>query len=202
MGSKIKILLVLLFLIGVSTLIFTLKRPRQYEAELVRGEGEDTEVLTVGVISDTHIPKRVQKLPQEIYGIFENASVIIHAGDMVDIRVLNDLEEISKVVAVHGNMDPPSIREKFPKINSIEIYDWKIGFTHDSIIRSGKMKEIAVKNNLNVLIFGHTHRPTIAKEDGRIYLNPGSPTNPILSNPSVAILKVSRNKITARIVEI
>ncbi|MFQ6050136.1 MAG: metallophosphoesterase [Candidatus Hydrothermarchaeota archaeon] len=202
MGRKIKILLILLFLLGMLSLIIFPKRSKQYEAELIRGGGENAEVITIGVISDTHIPKRAQKLPREIYEIFENTSMIIHAGDMVDTRVINELEKISRVIAVYGNMDPPQIREKFPKINSIEIYGWKIGVTHNSIIRSGEMKEIAMKNDFDVLIFGHTHRASIVKENGRIYLNPGSPTNPLLAKPSVAVLKVSRNKITARIVEI
>ena len=85
----------------------------------------------VGLISDTHIPTRAKCIPEKVFKIFENADFIIHAGDLVELAVVDELEQLAPVLAVHGNMDGPEVSGALPKLNSLKVSDWKIGVMHD-----------------------------------------------------------------------
>lgn len=161
----------------------------------------------VGVVSDTHIPARAKKIPDKLFEVFRDESMIIHAGDLIQLSVLQELERVAPVVAVYGNMDEADVRAKLPEINSVEVYDWKIGVMHDpgALWGTRRMKKVAEKNDFDVLVFGHTHRPSIKREEGIVFINPGSPTNPIppvLVKPSVALLRVEKEKIYPEIVKL
>jgi putative phosphoesterase len=164
-------------------------------------------VKTVGLISDTHIPVRARFIPKMVFKVFENVDFIVHAGDLVKLTVIDELEQLAPVLAVHGNMDGPEVSGALPKLNSLKILDWKIGVMHDpnTLLGRGKMREIAKKNGFNVLVYGHTHNSSIKWEGKTLYINPGSPTNPIpsfTSKPSVALLKVTKEAITPEIIQI
>ncbi len=159
---------------------------------------------TVGLISDTHVPVRAKAIPKKVFAIFENADFIVHAGDLVELAVIDELEQLAPVLAVHGNMDGPEVSGALPKLNSLKVIDWKIGVTHDpnTLFGVGKMREIARQNGFNVLVYGHTHSSSIKWEGKTLYINPGSPTNPasFISKPSVALLKVTKEAIMPQIV--
>ncbi|MGA2682891.1 MAG: YfcE family phosphodiesterase [Candidatus Bathyarchaeia archaeon] len=74
----------------------------------------------IGLISDTHVPKRAAKVPQKVFEIFQNVDFIIHAGDLVELSVIDELEQIAPVLAVHGNMDSPQASEALPTLNSLD----------------------------------------------------------------------------------
>ena len=160
---------------------------------------------TVGLISDTHVPKRAMCIPKRVFEIFENVDYIIHAGDLVELAVVDELETIAPVLAVHGNMDGLEAAKALPGFNSLKIFDWKIGVTHDQNNLFGLNKPIknAKENDFNVFVYGHTHVADI-KWDGKVlYINPGSPTDPlsVLVKPSVGLLKITKDNITPQIVE-
>jgi hypothetical protein len=162
---------------------------------------------TVGLISDTHVPARARSIPQGVFKAFESVDFIIHAGDLVELAVLDELEQLAPVLAVHGNMDGPSVSGALPKLNSLKLMNWKIGVTHDVGMFYGmnKMRDIAKKNLFNVLVFGHTHKSQIRWEGKTLYINPGSPTNPeppFLCRPSVGLLKVTKEVIVPEIIPI
>lgn len=162
---------------------------------------------TVGLIADTHVPARARCIPKMVFKIFENADFIVHAGDLVKLSVIDELEQLAPVLAVHGNMDGPEVSGALPKMNSLKIYGWKIGVMHDpnTLFGRGKMREIAKQNGFNVLVYGHTHNANIKWEGTTLYINPGSPTNPLpsfINKPSVALLKVTKEAITPEIVHI
>jgi len=164
-------------------------------------------VKTVGLIADTHIPVRAREVPKGVFEVFEKADFIIHAGDLVQFSVIDELEQLTPVLAVYGNMDGPEIRGKLPKLNSVKVFDWKIGVMHDpgALFGMGKMREIAKQNGFNVLVYGHTHNPNIKWEGETLFINPGSPTNPLppfITKPSVALLRVTKEKITPEIIHI
>jgi putative phosphoesterase len=162
---------------------------------------------TVGLISDTHVPARAKEIPKEVFRVFENVDYIIHAGDLVRLSVIDELEELAPVLAVYGNMDGPEIRGKLQKLNSFKIFNWKIGVTHNpgALFGMAKMREIAKTKEFKVLVYGHTHNPNIRWEGKTLFINPGSPTNPIppfITKPSVALLRVTDENIIPEIIQI
>jgi len=161
---------------------------------------------TVGLISDTHVPKRALCIPKKVFEVFANVDFVIHAGDLVELTVIDELEQAAPVLAVHGNMDSFEVSNALPKINSLKVFDWKIGVIHDadSFNEQAKMQGIVKENGFNVLIYGHTHVSKIKWEGKTLYINPGSPTDPasILNKPSVALLKITKEVITPQIINI
>ena len=162
---------------------------------------------TVGLIADTHIPVRAREIPRKVFEVFAKVEFIIHAGDLVDLSVIDDLEQLAPVLAVYGNMDGPKIRGKLSKMNSVKVFNWKIGVMHNprALFGMGKMREIARQNGFNVFVYGHTHNPRIKWEGETLFVNPGSPTNPLppfITKPSIALLRVAKEKITPEIIHI
>jgi putative phosphoesterase len=161
-------------------------------------------VKTVGLISDTHVPKRARVLPKKVFEIFEKVDYIIHAGDMVELAIVDELEQIAPVLAVHGNMDGIEVTGAFPRMNSLKVLDWKIGVMHDPDVAFGlnKMRELANQNGFSVFVYGHTHVADIKWEEKILYINPGSPTVPasIMSKPTVALLKITKENVVPEIV--
>ena len=70
---------------------------------------------TIGLISDTHVPKRARCIPKKVFEIFETVDYIIHAGDLVELAVVDELEQLAPVLAVHGNMDGLEVSGALPK---------------------------------------------------------------------------------------
>lgn len=175
---------------------------------MIMHEKENVKISkTVGLISDTHIPSRAKEIPKMVFKIFENVDFIIHAGDLVRLKVIDKLEQIAPVLAVYGNMDGPEVRGALPKLNSMKIYDWRIGVMHDPNTMFGmeKMREVAKQGSFNAFVYGHTHNANIKWEGKNLFINPGSPTNPIpsfINKPSVALLKITKNSITPEIVQL
>ena len=161
---------------------------------------------TVGLISDTHVPIRAKCIPKGVFEVFEKVDYIVHAGDLVELSVIDELEQLAPVLAVHGNMDGPEVSGALPKLNSLKVLDWKIGVMHDpnTMFGMGKMREIAKQNGFNVFIFGHTHNSSIKWEASTLYINPGSPTNPasFIVKPSVGLLRITRDGVVPEIVHI
>ena len=161
---------------------------------------------TVGLISDTHVPKRVHDLPKKVFEIFEKVDYIVHAGDLVELAVVDELEQIAPVLAVQGNMDGVEVTDAFPRMNSLKVLDWKIGVMHDPDVAFGfdKMRELVNQNGFNVFVYGHTHVANVTWEGNTLYINPGSPTVPasIVSKPSVAILKITKEKVVPELINL
>ena len=161
---------------------------------------------TVGIISDTHVPKRARCIPKKVFEIFANVDYIIHAGDLVELAVVDELEQIAPVLAVRGNSDGLEVAGALPRLNSLKVFDWKIGVTHDPNILYGlnKMNETAEANGFDVFVYGHTHVANIKWEGKILYINPGSPTDPpsFTVNPSVGLLKITKETITPQIINL
>lgn len=161
----------------------------------------------VGLLSDTHIPTRAKVIPEKALDAFKDSSLIVHAGDLIQLSVINDLERLAPVVAVYGNMDRHDVKERLPNMDSVRVYDWKIGVIHDAGALWGtrKMKRIAKQNGFDALVFGHTHRPASKRENSVLFINPGSPTNPLppfLVKPTIALLRITKKKIEPEIIQI
>ena len=160
--------------------------------------------MLIGVISDTHIPERASKIPEVIFEIFKGVDMILHAGDLVSPDVLEELEQIAPTKCSQGNMDR-AYGVKLPKNIFLEIEGVKIGLNHGEVYPRGdtqQLKYIAMEMGVEVLISGHTHWSFIKEVGDVLLLNPGSPTVPRLSDPSIMLLEINNKKIDAQIVKI
>lgn len=158
--------------------------------------------MLIGIISDTHIPVRTQSLPAKVFDVFEDVDMILHCGDVEVMSVIEELEKIAPVTAVHGNCDP------YIGLNThevIEVENVKIGLTHGVVYPKGDTQQLyylAKELGVDILVSGHTHRPLIQQENDVLLLNPGSATQPRLSEPSVMLLEVEGNTVNAEVVKI
>lgn len=75
----------------------------------------------VGLISHSHIPTRASVIPEKVFEIFTGSCLILHVGDLIRLSVLKDLERLTPVVAVCGNMDGPDVRETRPKMDAVKV---------------------------------------------------------------------------------
>ncbi|HHU30169.1 MAG: metallophosphoesterase [Bacillota bacterium] len=138
--------------------------------------------MRIGVLSDTHIPTRARCLPPEIFTVFKNVELILHAGDLVDPLVLSELETLAPVQAVAGNMDPPGLQKLLGRKKILELAGFRIGLVHGDLgYNRTKTPERALQtfagDNVDAVVFGHTHQPCLQKKDNILLFNPGSPTD-------------------------
>ena len=158
----------------------------------------------IGVISDTHIPGRAKRLPSKVLGLFEDADLILHAGDFVDATVLRELEAIAPVEGVLGNCDVPELAAVLPERTSITAGGLRIGMIHDSGRSDGRRERMArAFPGHRVVVFGHSHRPVIDDDGSVMLLNPGSACDPRWAKvPTVAILHVEDGQPKATLVQL
>lgn len=146
----------------------------------------------IGVISDTHIPKRAAAIPPALLQAFSGVDLIIHAGDLVEEQVIRQLEQIAPVRAVAGNIDKAPVSELLPKQQLIEISGHTLGVVHGDGTSGTTIKRARKafsEQKVDCIIFGHSHKPVIEYVDGVLMVNPGSPTDPRREPlPSFAIL--------------
>lgn len=163
-------------------------------------------VMKIGVISDTHISDKSRVIPKEILEAFKHVDMVIHAGDLVDMSVLDKLKSICKnVKAVRGNMDPPDVKNKLPEKDIIAVGRHKIGVMH-GYGHPGSLVDIlkeAFKNDaVDIIVFGHSHMPTNERMGTVLFFNPGSPTDKIFSPyNSYGILEIN-DEIKGSIIKI
>jgi hypothetical protein len=160
--------------------------------------------MLIGVISDTHIPERSEEIPDIVFKLFKDVDLILHAGDLVSLNVRKQLEKLAPTRCVEGNMDR-YYGLKLPKNEVITIEGHKIGLNHGEVYPRGdtqQLKYIALELEVDILITGHTHWAFIKEFDEIILLNPGSPTVPRMSEPSIMLLNIDENSIDANIIKI
>ena len=162
----------------------------------------------VGLISDTHIPVVAKALPEKVIHIFKNnkVSLIIHAGDLVSLTVIDELNTIAPVLAVHGNMDSLGVTSQLPELNETELLGHKIGVIHGSGGPQGfleKVENMIKEKDYEIVICGHLHNAFIEDKFGRLFINPGSPTDKRWAEKnSIGILEITSQDVSPEIIEI
>lgn len=131
----------------------------------------------VGVISDTHIP-HFRQLPEAIWQHFDGVELIIHAGDLSVLSVLNELETIAPVVAVQGNVERDEVVEALPIKREILVGGCRIGIVH--ILGDSHNREKVARQEFpdaRVVVYGHSHISYNREHRGQLLFNPGSATD-------------------------
>ncbi len=148
----------------------------------------------VGVISDTHGLVRSQALEA-----LAGSELVIHAGDIGKPEILDPLRKIAPVVAVRGNVDHGDWANTLPMSETVRIDQVKIHVVH-------KLDDLAIDPapaGIAVVICGHSHRPSVRRENGVLYFNPGS-AGPRRFHllPSVGVLLVDGARVEAQVIEL
>ena len=159
--------------------------------------------MKIGVLSDTHMPAIVRALPPVIYDIFKGVDLIMHAGDITELSVLDELRTIAPVEAVAGNMDASEVHSGLPQKKILALGRFNVGLIHGKY-RIDIQKEMIRKefDNVDLIVYGHSHTPFWGKVDGVYFLNPGSPTDKRHAPyNSVALLEIGE-ELKAEIIRI
>lgn len=149
-------------------------------------------VKRVGLISDTH-----GKLRAQVFSIFDGVDVIIHAGDIGDPAILDELATIAPVFAVHGNTDDSEIRDIAPESVATELGGRLIVAVHGHRFGSPTPRNLRdAFPACDVIVYGHTHKPLVDNSAAPIVVNPGAAGAARFKlKPSVAILDVGSLEI-------
>ncbi|SPF56760.1 putative enzyme [Candidatus Desulfosporosinus infrequens] len=133
--------------------------------------------MRIAVLSDTHL--RVGKsLPHFVWEHLTQIDMILHAGDLTHMGLLDELASIAPVRAVRGNCDGWDV--PLPDRDIIECEAWRIGLVHGNVGK-GNTPERAFAQfkdlSVDLVVFGHSHTPFMEWRDGILLFNPGSPTD-------------------------
>jgi putative phosphoesterase len=168
-------------------------------------------MIKILVIGDSHIPRRAKNIPIQICDVLEKSVVngkfdyTFFTGDVIKApRFMSYLKKITnvEVLAVVGNMDYYGGNRNAPIYQHIEVSietkeNLTVGLTHGHQIHprgdNAQLGNLAIDNNYNILISGHTHKEEIVlTNDGVLLLNPGSVTGAwsfvASRNPSIIVL--------------
>ncbi|MDO9535354.1 MAG: metallophosphoesterase family protein [Bacillota bacterium] len=131
----------------------------------------------IGIVSDTHVPVRALSLPGQLFTMIDGADLILHAGDLEEESVLDELRNLAPVEAVAGNMDPVYLKAELGIKKIIHLGGISLGLIHGSGMPRG-VPDFALRHFLDYkiqgLIFGHSHVPYLEYREGMLLLNPGS----------------------------
>lgn len=164
----------------------------------------------IGLISDTHTPQRLAALPPAVFDALAGVDMVLHAGDVGELWVLDHLSRIAPVIAVHGNDDTADAQRQLPYRQVVTVAGTRILLTHAH--HPDRAEEMASRTDdtwgpklarraamgkdagAAIVVYGHTHIPTAVEQDGVLLVNPGAlgPPNLITrqSVRSVAVLTI------------
>jgi putative phosphoesterase len=160
--------------------------------------------MKIIAISDTHIKSGsiIEALPTGLVKLIKQADIVIHAGDFVTKQSYEELSGICKLEAVYGNSDEVKLKTLLPERKTIEAGGIKIGIVHEatlSINDTTGARYMAKEMDVDVLVFGHIHKPVIEKSDV-LLVCPGSPTAPRLSQAGAVELVIREGEITGKVI--
>ncbi len=135
--------------------------------------------MRLAIISDTHLPRGRRRLPDACVEHLRAADLILHAGDLTAIEVLEQLRALGPPVhAIHGNVDGRAVRAVLPERREDELEGVRIAMVHDAGPRARRLERMRARfPDAHAVVFGHSHIPLHEERDGFQIFNPGSPTD-------------------------
>lgn len=150
--------------------------------------------MLIGVISDTHGLLR----PEALVALAE-AEHILHAGDVGDAAILDELRKIAPVTAIRGNVDVWGECAELPATEMVELAGRLFYLVHS--VHDLDLNPVAA--GVAVVVSGHSHKPSVERKQGVMYLNPGSAGPRRFKLPiTVALVVAGEGDVSARIVEL
>ena len=173
--------------------------------------------MKLGLISDTHIPEAckldsdfaTKELKPQLEKAFQDVDLILHAGDIITLEVLDWLESIAHVLSARGNHDTHLPED--PRLKDTHILNYngfRLGLVHafDPYAESlPRHISFCFNDSLDIVVFGDTHFEMVEERDGVLMVNPGSPTYPRNMSTrlgTVGILEIVPGKTEAHIVQL
>lgn len=151
----------------------------------------------IGLISDTH-----GLLRPEVHGALAGVELILHAGDVGEDVILDELELIAPVLAVYGNTDAPG-RPRLAESIEHTVGGRTIHVSHGHEVGSPTPARLLAAYSADVIVYGHTHRQQVTRADGRLVVNPGAAgARRFKLEPSVGILTITEHDVQVEIVEL
>ncbi|MDQ2050943.1 metallophosphoesterase [Natronolimnohabitans sp. A-GB9] len=143
----------------------------------------------IAIFSDTHSTSG-HELEGEALQAAREADTVIHAGDFTSTVALEAFqEECNRLYAVHGNADSGAVRDRLPTGRVVEAGGIRLAVTHR---RDGGEMGLAMfgrSRDADVVVFGHSHRPTVIETEDTLLVNPGSHADPRGNRPGFAVLE-------------
>ena len=152
----------------------------------------DASSLRIGLVSDTHIPEAMPELYPQVFEAFDGVDCILHAGDIHDLSVIDQLGEVAPIFVARGNGDDGSggrpVQPEDPRLREgwyLELAGARVGIAHTVPVPDigdwtleRAMERYCGRTDLDVMVFGDTHVEWIEEVRGVLCVNPGSPTLP------------------------
>ncbi|MDP2919312.1 MAG: metallophosphoesterase family protein [Dehalococcoidia bacterium] len=167
--------------------------------------------MLIGVLSDSHVRApgtrvglstlTAERLPPQVLAAFKGVDLILHAGDIYTVPVLDLLETVAPVLASEGDDDPfevvndPRVKhEQLLKLDGVTIWMSHYGLWPEHLV--GEMPD--------VVIFGHTHSNSLERRNGSLWLNPGSCNFPKYQHTlgTVGLLTVKGGQAAAHVIQL
>ena len=146
-------------------------------------------VARIGLISDTHMPQRCAALPDAVFDALEGVDLILHAGDVGELWVLDHLSTIAPVVAVHGNDETEEAQRELPYQQLVTVAGQRVLLRHshhqdraEELASRGRswhqildrLAERGRRSGARVVVFGHAHVPLTYQHGDVHIVNPGA----------------------------
>lgn len=171
-------------------------------------------ILRVGLVADTHVPGALPQLPASLHTALAGVDCLVHAGDLIALSVLDELEQIAPTAAVVGNCDPPEVASRLPARTTLSLAGHRVGVQHGHQRHALQNQYVgrgygapefdlfyqamsAQLPECDVIVFGHFHAPVVREWRGILFVNPGSIAPPH-SRPTYAVLELG-SKVSARL---
>jgi putative phosphoesterase len=159
--------------------------------------------VEIAIISDTHMPRGSRALPAACVERLKAADLIVHAGDLVTVGVLEELRAYGEVAAVQGNVDDVEVRMVLPQRLDLDLEGARVVVVHDGGPAGGRLERMRrAYPDADAVIFGHSHLPLHETGAGGFQIfNPGSPTEKRRApTHTMGLARAREGKITFQLV--
>lgn len=155
----------------------------------------------IAVFSDTHRTEG-HGLEDEALVAAREADVIVHAGDFKTESVLDAFQTFSApLFAVSGNVDEPAVTDRLPTDQVVEADGIRLAVRHRPSGGETALALFGREHDADVVVFGHSHQPTLVETDEVVLCNPGSHAQPRGNRPGFATVSREAERLQVSVRE-